>query len=932
MSNNCSPVGGNLGCATSTGGANPACIGGLNTFPDAYFEFVSTGPDAYINLTSANPNLGFVLYAGTSCVTTPEFFCSAVITSGVPTLVTGLTTGATYTLRVLQPIANAGTFTLCVQKLDVSDDPCTAVAINCGDLRFGRTVGRLNNIPAGACPYNGLASTGGVNYFSYTAPADGDVRFTTCGQTNFDSRISVFDGACTSLSCNVMNDNSAGCPGGSSEAEVRAVNGQTYIIMVHGAGALEGTYQLSVTCPGSFCSPSEANDRCPNSVNIPVSVIGDGTLPSTQQQACSYADAPTGCSGPDMVQGVWFDFATTSNTLYDVYIAANNTDPQYTAQNMNMALYSGACNVGGASGASGEVFCFTNCQGTLTLPALTPNSTYRLLVYNTGNTAEGTFGLRMSRPGFNDAGIAQVDAPVGNICDGIIFPQVWLKNYGESPLTSAQIISRIDGSIVQTEAWSGSPIARGDSILVVLDPINSPLGPHSYSAETALPNGAGDELASNDSKLTSYDATGQTVKVRVRADNNPNQISWTIFDAFFFPVGQSVPGQYTAGEVGTTSVCLPTTLGNCFYFFMFDAGGDGICCLSGNGDWELRDVLDRRVLRDNGEYLGQSPALSPATNGYFAHEFCLPLGPTAPLVTECGIFNNLMNNKVYCNAVAGVVNYQFEFSNPDAGFRRRIGLPRTYVKFSEMVSNPLTFGVTYFCRVRADQGAAGYLDDFFGNGCEMALAPVQPICTELISTPGPTFSCGATKAFGGSSKIWAQPVVGATQYRFNFSNVGEGYNRNVLVSSYVLLLSWVTQPLVNGSTYQVKVECFVSGVWSGFCGATCQLTIVNPPAFNNTHSRASETLVDENSGVQMWPNPVGDGRVNVQVSDLNEEIEHVTIDVYDVFGKRVMSETPVVSGETFNYVLNLDKSMAAGVYTVNITINDHAYTQRLSVQ
>ena len=152
------------------------------------------------------------------------------------------------------------------------------------------------------------------------------------------------------------------------------------------------------------------------------------------------------------------------------------------------------------------------------------------------------------------------------------------------------------------------------------------------------------------------------------------------------------------------------------------------------------------------------------------------------------------------------------------------------------------------------------------------------------------------------------------------------------VSSYVLLLSWVSQPLLNGSTYQVKVECFVSGVWSGFCGATCGVTILNPPAFSGTHSRAAETLVEENSGVQMWPNPVGDGHVNLMVSDLNEEIEHVTIDVYDVFGKRVMSETPVVSGETFNYMLNLDKSMAAGIYTVNITINDHTYAQRLSVQ
>ena len=45
-----------------------------------------------------------------------------------------------------------------------------------------------------------------------------------------------------------------------------------------------------------------------------------------------------------------------------------------------------------------------------------------------------------------------------------------------------------------------------------------------------------------------------------------------------------------------------------------------------------------------------------------------------------------------------------------------------------------------------------------------------------------------------------------------------------------------------------------------------------------------------------------------------------------------MSETPVASGDTFNHVLDLGTGIAAGVYTVNITINDQLFTQRLSVQ
>ena len=39
-----------------------------------------------------------------------------------------------------------------------------------------------------------------------------------------------------------------------------------------------------------------------------------------------------------------------------------------------------------------------------------------------------------------------------------------------------------------------------------------------------------------------------------------------------------------------------------------------------------------------------------------------------------------------------MTNYQFKFSNPDQGFHRRIVVPRNWVKFSEMVTNPLVPG------------------------------------------------------------------------------------------------------------------------------------------------------------------------------------------------------------------------------------------------
>ncbi len=928
MTANCIPFGGNLSCATNSAGANPSCTPGtFAVYNDAFYTFQATAPSAFVTLTNGGTApLYFVIYNGSSCNidATNQLYCSAAITSGVPVLVTGLTTNNFYQVRVMQLATGAGPFTMCVQKLDVSDDPCTAPNLTCGDLRFGRTTGYLNNIPSDACPFNGAASTSGVNYFTYTAPADQDVTFSTCGQTAFNTRVSVFDGACTALTCNVMNDDAPGCPGNSSEVTVRAYAGQTYTVMVTGSGATDGNYQLSVFCQ-PWCSLNEANDRCANSITVPTYITGTG-VPSTENQACSYADAPTSCSGAAMVQGVWYDFNTGPNTVFDVYIGVNSTDPQYSAPAMSMALFNGACS---GTGASSEVLCQANCNGTLQLPTLTANTTYRMLVYNAGGNSEGTFGLQITHPGYNDAGISTIVQPTGVVCDAKLFPQVYLHNYGENPLTSAQIISSIDNVVVQTYAWSGPAIPRGDSALVSLPVITSLLGVHSYSVTVGTVNGVADELALNDAMVSTYDASGQTVKVQVKTDANGAQTSWSIFDAFFFPLASAPQGSLGNNTVETTDVCLPTIFGNCFYFFVFDQAGDGIAT---GGGWQLSDVLDRVVLQDNGAFLGQSPALSPATAGYFAHEFCLPLGPSSVLQGECNVFNNLLNNKVFTSTVAGVTNYQFEFSDPNAGFRRRIAVPRNWVKFSEMQTSPLAFGTTYFCRVRVDQGSTGFSDDFFGAGCEMALNPVQPICTELISTPGSTLSCGVTKAFGGSDKIYAQPVTGATQYRFNFSNTSLGYSRNILRPTYVCLLSWVTQPLVSGNTYDVKVEALVSNVWSGFCGATCQVTIFNP-AFNGGGGRSAQVDQQQLSGeMQLWPNPVVNDQVNVRIDGLAIEDQQVSVDLYDIFGKRVMAENMDNSGAVFARTIELPTGIARGVYTMNITINGNSFTKRVTVQ
>ena len=119
------------------------------------------------------------------------------------------------------------------------------------------------------------------------------------------------------------------------------------------------------------------------------------------------------------------------------------------------------------------------------------------------------------------------------------------------------------------------------------------------------------------------------------------------------------------------TVCLGTTVESaCYGFKLTDSYGDGII----GGNWQLQTTDGKVLLGDDFANGSNSPSLTPAYAGYTGHSFCLPPGPANIASKSCGIFNFSMNSYVYCRNVAGAGSYQFEFSDPDAGFIRRIAV------------------------------------------------------------------------------------------------------------------------------------------------------------------------------------------------------------------------------------------------------------------
>ncbi|MBS1569672.1 MAG: T9SS type A sorting domain-containing protein, partial [Bacteroidetes bacterium] len=420
--------------------------------------------------------------------------------------------------------------------------------------------------------------------------------------------------------------------------------------------------------------------------------------------------------------------------------------------------------------------------------------------------------------------------------------------------------------------------------------------------------------------------TGNEIAVVINTDASPGDITWEVRTEGGALLASGTPAN--ANSTNTENVCLGSTPEvACYKFQLFDSFGDGIA----NGGWELRSSNGKLILRDDFASGSMSPANPQASLGYgSAHSFCLPLGPANIAATECGIFNNGQGNKVYCNKVTGATQYQFEFSDPDAGFIRRIVRSTYYVHFWDMVTSPLVPGVHYFARVRTNV-AGPVASAHWGSGCETGLSPLVP-CTQLIPFPNYGHSCNETRAFNpptNNSFIYATPIPGATQYEFRIYNTNEGYDQTFLRNTYILQLKWnndVAPKLVNGSTYNVAVSVKLGGTWSTGCTGACTITIDNNGG--NGFASMEQTGFGE---ATLWPNPVRDGQVNLSINGLRNADQSINVDVQDIYGKQVFAQEFGNSGERFSTILQLPSDLASGVYMVNITVNGERTVHRLSI-
>jgi hypothetical protein len=157
----------------------------------------------------------------------------------------------TILINTIQPVAGTPTsggntcIASCSSSIPSNDLVCNATLISCGQSISGTTIG------ATISGYGESSSCGVVQSYPgvwYKIIGNGQIMTASLCTTGWDSKISVFSGTCSSLTCVGGNDdNGPSCGGTPASYSWTSVNGLTYWILVHGYSS-NSTFTLSLNC------------------------------------------------------------------------------------------------------------------------------------------------------------------------------------------------------------------------------------------------------------------------------------------------------------------------------------------------------------------------------------------------------------------------------------------------------------------------------------------------------------------------------------------------------------------------------------------------------------------------------------------------------------------------------------------------------------
>lgn len=119
-----------------------------------------------------------------------------------------------------------------------------------------------------------------------------------------------------------------------------------------------------------------------------------------------------------------------------------------------------------------------------------------------------------------DAGISIINNPGAEICGTSFIPEVVLRNFGSSNLTSCQIKFGLASGATQTFNWTGNLTTNGTETITLPQVTSGTTGNTTFTAYTEFPNANSDQNTANDSKSVNVSIGASTTMPLVQSFQN----------------------------------------------------------------------------------------------------------------------------------------------------------------------------------------------------------------------------------------------------------------------------------------------------------------------------------------------------------------------------------------------------------------------------
>lgn len=359
--------------------------------------------EAVINWSSFNTNAGFTIeYGPVGFTQGTGTVVNGTSSDGPPANISGLEPGTDYEAYVRETCGNdESAWTGPVSFTTLIDPPATnancagALPLTCGGEVPGNTSEGLPVIGP-TCASANITSRG--LWYTFTGNGD-DATLSTCLNSAYDTKISVFTGTCSSLICAAGNDDGPGCTANTSEVTFQTTAGTTYLVLVHGYGSDEGGFTLRLTCTPACIAVS--NDDCAEASLIEVQSPG-GCESSTGTTVCAFGTAAPNppCDPYANIVDAWYAFNTGWAIDLQLIIEPG------TAEFVNAALYT-ACDT------PEYIECWNEAVGAIDLIGLPPNTDMLVRVWNGGGSEAGSFSICVE--GNFNVGMNEAAQAIGSI-------------------------------------------------------------------------------------------------------------------------------------------------------------------------------------------------------------------------------------------------------------------------------------------------------------------------------------------------------------------------------------------------------------------------------------------------------------------------------------------------------------------------------------